>query len=479
VNASSDAREVCFVSSERVYLKNNNMTIINRVPSRNAVYKQSAMPNYVIIGTGPAGIAAAEAIRSQDASANITLIGDEPHGYYSRPGLAYYLTGELPENGLHPYDRDDFRRMKLRMIHTRVRAIHPHKHQIENHEGQHLTYDRLLIATGARAVRMDVPGIELDGVVVLDNLDDARQILKKVRRARSVVVVGGGITALEIVEGLVSRGVKTHYFLRGNRYWSNVLDETESRIVEERLRHEGVKIHYHTELAKILGKRNRVAGVITKSGEHIKCKMVAVAIGIRPCTELASTAGLKIDRGILVDEYLRTSAPDIFAAGDVAQVYDPHTGKSVVDSLWGPARGQGNAAGMNMVGNSTPYVKAVPFNVTRLAGLTTTIIGTVGRGADPDLVGIARGDSETWRQLPDAIAAQSDFDVNRLRIMIGEQHLIGAVVIGDQTLSQPLHRLISARVDISSIRYALLHPEIKLGEAIANFWAQWSVANAS
>ncbi len=97
--------------------------------------------------------------------------------------------------------------------------------------GKKLTYDRLLIATGARAVRMDVPGANLEGVVVLDNLDDARRIIKSARRTRSAVVIGGGITALEIVEGLVSRGVKTHYFLRGERYWSNVLDETESGIV--------------------------------------------------------------------------------------------------------------------------------------------------------------------------------------------------------------------------------------------------------
>lgn len=437
------------------------------------------MPNHVIIGTGPAGIAAAEAIRSQNAYATITLIGDEPHGYYSRPGLAYYLTGELPEKGLYPFTQADFQKLNLRLIHTRVRAIYPHEHQLENQAGKRLTYDRLLIATGARAATVDLPGMNLEGVVKLDNLDDARRILKSARKARSAVVVGGGITALEIVEGLVARGVKTHYFLRGERYWSNVLDETESRIVEHRLQEEGVRIHYQTELAEILGKHSRVSGVVTKTGEQIKCKMVAIAIGIRPRTELATTAGLKVERGILVDEYLHTSAPDIFAAGDVAQVYDPHTDKSVVDSLWGPAREQGQAAGMNMTGITTPYVKAVPFNVTRLAGLTTTIIGTVGRGVDDDLIGIARGDSETWRQLPDAIAAQSDFEVNRLRIMFGQQHLIGAIVMGDQTLSQPLRYLIMDRADITPIRGDLMHPKIKLGELIANFWTHWRAAHAA
>ncbi len=437
------------------------------------------MHNYVIIGTGPSAVAAAEAIRSRDPKASITLVGDESWGYYSRPGLAYYLTGELSEKSLFPFTEDDFQKLRVQMLHTRVRAIYPHEYLIENQAGKKMTYDRLLIATGARAARMDIPGANLEGVVVLDNLDDARRITRSARGTRSAVVIGGGITALEIVEGLVSRRVKTHYFLRGERYWSNVLDEIESSIVLERLKHEGVQIHSHTELAEIVEKRGRVAGIITKNGERIKCKMVAVAIGIRPRTELAVTAGLRVERGILVDEYLRTSAADIFAAGDVAQVYDPHSGKSVVDSLWGPARAQGYAAGLNMTGAANPYIKAVPFNVTRLAGLTTTIIGAVGRGADPDLLGIARGDSETWRQLPDAIAAQSNFEVNRLRIMVGTKTLLGAIVMGDQKLSQPLHRLIADQADISPICDRLLNPSTNLGEIIAEFWTNWRTKYAA
>jgi NAD(P)H-nitrite reductase large subunit len=437
------------------------------------------MRKYVIIGTGPAGIAAAQAIRSQDHRANIVLVGDEPFGYYSRPGLAYYLTAEIPEKGLFPYNPGEFSQQGLRVVQSQVTAIHPAEHTIENQAGKHLPYDRLLVAVGAQAVQLKIPGTELEGVVTLDTLEDARRIIKLGRNARCAVVVGGGITALELVEGLVSRGVRVHYFLRGDRYWSNVLDETESRIVENRLSGEGVRIHYHTELAQILGKRGRVSAVITKNGERLDCRLLAVAIGIRPRTALASAAGLKVERGILVDEYLQTSAPDIYAAGDVAQVLDPRSGLWVVDSLWGPAREQGHHAGLNMAGVATPYIKAVPFNVTRLAGLTTTIIGTVGHGEDADLVGIARGDSETWRQLPDAITAQSDFEVNRLRMMVGQRHLLGAILMGDQTLSQPLYHLISQRADITSIRERLLDSRVKLGDLVAAFWAEWSSNHAT
>ncbi|HZD58382.1 MAG TPA: FAD-dependent oxidoreductase [Anaerolineales bacterium] len=430
------------------------------------------MRRYVMIGSGVAAISAAEAIRQQFPSADILLIGDEKYGYYSRPGLAYYLTGEIDEGQLYPWELQDFQRLNLQPLHARVTRIFRGEHQVELHDGTLIPYDRLLIATGARAARITVPGGEMEGVLKLDDLNDARRILKSARRARSAVVVGGGITALEIVEGLRARGVKTHYFLRRDRYWSNVLDEIESRIVEQRLREEGVHVHYHTELAEIIGKNGRVKGVRTTDDRSIKCEIVAVAIGIRPRKELAEGAGLKIDRGILVNACLQTSNADIFAAGDVAQVYDPFTGKYVLDSLWGPARDQGHVAGLNMAGHNSVYRKAMAFNVTRLAGLTTTIVGTVGRGVDDDLIGIARGDSEIWRQLPDAITAQDNFEINRLRLLVGRKTLIGGLLMGDQTLSRAVHHLVKEQIDITPIRDQLLKPNAPVADLIASFWIE-------
>jgi NAD(P)H-nitrite reductase large subunit len=428
------------------------------------------MSHYVIIGSGAAGISAAEAIRSIDTESHLTMITGEPAGYYSRPGLAYYLSGEIEERFLFPFQQQDFRNLKINFIQTKVTAIRPAQHKIVFSDGRLLPYDKLLIATGAQAAQMKIPGIELEGVVQLDNLEGTRQITKLARKARSAVVVGGGITALELVEGFKARRVKTHYFLRGDRYWSNVLDESESRIVERRLADEGVRIHYQTELAEILGKRGRVIGALTQDDRQIQCDIVGIAIGVRPRMSLAVEAGIKTERGILVDQNLRTDASDIYAAGDVAQVFDPFSGKSVLDSLWGPARDQGATAGFNMVGLNKAYLKVVPFNVTRLAGLTTTIIGTVGRGDDKDLKGIARGDSETWRELPDAIAAQVGFQVNRLRILVGPKTLLGAIVMGDQTLSRPIHRLVADQVEITPIRDRLLQPRAPLADLLADFW---------
>lgn len=428
---------------------------------------------FIIIGTGVAGIAAAQAIRQQLAQASITLIGDEPDLYYSRPGLAYYLTKELPESSLFPLHRSALQKLNIGIVHGRAAQIDPDAHRIRLANGQNLPYDRLLIATGASAALPKLPGTELEGVVKLDNLADTRHIIKLARKTRTAVVIGGGITALEIVEGLAARKIAVHYLLRRDRYWSGVLEEEESRVIETRLRAEGVQIHYHTQATQIIENRGRVAGVLTQDGRQIPCQMVALAVGIRPRLELAAAIGLRIERGILVNEFLQTSHPDIYAAGDVAQVFDPLTGYYNIDSLWGPARQQGHIAGLNMAGGRSLYQKLAPFNVTRLAGLTTTIIGAVGNGQDDDLVGIARGDSETWRQLPAAIAAQKSFDVNRMRVMVGSQFLIGAIVMGDQTLSLPLQHLIAEKADITTIRDNLLNPQANLSETLLDFWTSW------
>ena len=313
----------------------------------------------------------------------------------------------------------------MRLLHCRVTGLEPEAHQVRLDDGTHLPYDRLLLAMGAEALPLQTPGGELAGVVRLDSLEEVRAILKLCHGRQTAVVVGGGITALELVEGLRARGVKVHYFMRQARYWSNVLDEAESQMVEERLTKEGVVLHPRTELAEIIGQGGRVSAVRTTDGLELKCSLVGYAIGVWPKVALARAAGLAIKRGILVDEHMQTSVPGIYAAGDVAEVLDPVSGQTVLDTLWSIARAEGRTAGLNMADCPTPYVRTAPLNVTRLAGLTTTIIGAVGRGGGDELTGIARGDSETWRQLPDGVGTETGSPVNHLRLAVGRSSSVG------------------------------------------------------
>lgn len=429
------------------------------------------MTSHLLIGSGVAAVAAAETIRKLDEQAVIELIAQDPAGYYSRPGLAYVLSGEVNEKMLFPFSADDFRRLGVRLHSARATRILPAQKMVELDGGStRLAYDRLLIATGARAIRLNVPGADLEGVFKLDTMEDARRLIRAARPGRSAVVTGGGITALELAEGLAARQMSVHYVLRGERYWPGVLEESESRIVENHLQRMGIRLHHKQEVAEVLANCGKVGGVRLKSGELIPCDLLAFAIGIEPQAELAREAGIQCDRGILVDAQMQTNLPGIYAAGDVAQVYDETTGQYVLDSLWPEAREQGRMAGRSMAGKAGAYHKTIPINVTRLAGLTTTIIGRVGKGHDADLLQIARGDSETWRQMPDTLMAQTGFEVNHLRLVLGADHILGALVMGDQRLSSPLQKIISRPVDIRPIRARLLEPGAPIADILADFW---------
>ncbi len=422
---------------------------------------------YVIIGNGPAGLAAGEAIRRRDADGDIRIVGGEDAGFYSRPGLAYLLTGAIPERQLFSRpDADYVRAGIVRSVGT-VRELDPRSHRIELTDGKVLRYDRLLLAVGARAVRPTMPGIDLVGVVTMDNLEDTRGILRLARRARRACVVGGGITAIELAEGLVAHGVETHYLMRGDRYWGSVLDPHESALVEERLTEDGIRIHRGVELAGVIGHKGRVAAVETTDGTRIACDILAVAIGTQPRLELARQGGLETGRGIWTDAALQTSDPDIFAAGDVAEVLDSATGKRSLDALWSIAKEQGRVAGENLAGGSREYRRPAPFNVTKIGGVTTTLIGAVGTGGrEGDLVTLARGDSSGWREHMGGFAVIADSGANHLRLVLGADLIMGAVVMGDQALSRPLQQIVRERVDISPVRQRLLQGPAELHRAL-------------
>lgn len=427
---------------------------------------------HVLVGTGPASIAAAETIRGLDPSAAITLLGAEEAGYYSRPGLAYLLAREVPEKALHPLAGGVVDRLRVRALTDPVVAVDAAARSVTTSSGATVPYDRLLLATGSRSLPSGLPGDDLDGVVKLDDLADARSLISRSRHVRTAVVIGGGITALEIVEGLRRRGVAVHYFVRRDRYWGNVLSPAESASVQEGLAASGVEVHYSTEVEAILGRDGHVTGVRTAGGETIACELVAVAIGVAPAIDLALDAGLACGRGVLVDQYLRTSDPDVFAAGDIAEVTTSDGGRRM-DVLWNSAVDKGRVAGRNMAGmDPAAYTPGLALNVTRLAGRRITIMGAVGSDGDTDLKGLSRGDSQAWRQgAGDARVVECDRGGMHLRLVLGSRTIEGAVVMGDQALSFPLQEVISSRADATRFVSEALAPGADVMALVERFAA--------
>ena len=423
-----------------------------------------------MVGAGPASLAAAQAIRERDSLAEITVVSGESHGYYSRPGLAYLLAKEETEQQLFPFTRADLAATGVRFVFGRAVSIDREARRVRLDDGQSLPYDRLLLATGSAAIPLRVPGADLDGVTKLDDLDDARGLIARGRSARAAVVVGGGSTALEIVEGLRARRVRVHYLMRKGRYWSDVLSEPESRIVEQGLRERGIEIHYFAELAAVLGERGRVVGVETTDGSRLRCDLVGVAIGVRPQNQLAEDARLACDRGALVDAYLRTSDERIFAAGDLAETLGARSGRREIEVLWSSAVAKGRVAGRNMADEPVEtYATGVPLNVTRIGGFKVTIVGTVGGGNDADLEGLSRGDSEGWRGLGDARTLEWEDAKARVRLALGEREILGAIVMGDQRLSFALQDLVESGAEAAPLVQQLRQPGAPAEQLIGRF----------
>jgi NAD(P)H-nitrite reductase large subunit len=317
----------------------------------------------------------------------------------------------------------------------------------------------------------------LKGVVYLDTLDGTLALMKQAKRRRRAVVIGGGITAIEMTEGLAHHGVDTHYFIRRDQLWSKVFNETEANLLEKRMRDHHITIHYNTEAVEILGDRKgRVRAVRLNDGREFKCDIVGVAIGVKPQIDLAKNTPIEIDRAILVNEFMQSSQRNIYAAGDCAQVYDRWTRQHMLDILWPSAVAEGHAAALNMCGRQQSYQKGSPFNACLLFGLHITTMGQINprqEDDDPEILQyLSRGSSEVWYTYQRHYAsAWSDEGESTLRLVLDGDFLVGALIVGEQSAADPIRYIIENRINFREI-----HPDLSIGglaikRSLQRFWA--------
>jgi len=305
--------------------------------------------SYVVIGNGIAGITAVETLRAEDDSADIGVIADNTLPLYNRPMLKDFLAGSISEDTLWMRPESFYRDKLVHFISGRVIDIEVDQHVIHLQNGEQIGYQRLLLATGARARHLIYPGANLIGVTTLRTVADYKKIINYLGYVRRVVVIGSGPLAMESVEVLFQKGYQVAHLLRHNTFWPEVLDKTASDIVLQQEWRDGVDVRIEEDIAEIVGRSGHVTGVITTKGALIACDMVIVAIGIEPELDYLQKSGIDFGRGIKVDELMRTNAPDIYAAGDVAEVTKAETGQTHVIGHWYPALQQGRAAAYSML----------------------------------------------------------------------------------------------------------------------------------
>jgi 3-phenylpropionate/trans-cinnamate dioxygenase ferredoxin reductase component len=309
-------------------------------------------PSLVIVGGGMAGALAAQTLREEGFDGKITLLGQELHAPYERPPLSKdYLQGKADRDSIFVHPEPWYAEHAVDLsLGTTVTSLDPASRTITTAAGTQLSYDKLLIATGSKPRRLDVPGADLDGVYYLRNVEDSERLKIEFAQAERVVIVGAGWIGLETAAAARAAGLDVTLLVSGDMPLEHVLGPEVSPIFDELHRSNGVDLRYRTTAVALTGRHGAVTGVILSDGSRIDADMIIVGVGAVPRTELAADAGLKIDNGIIVDEHLRTSDPDIFAAGDIAHAYNARLGRHIRVEHWAHARRQGVIAAKAMLG---------------------------------------------------------------------------------------------------------------------------------
>ena len=332
--------------------------------------------NHFIIGNGPAGVLAAEAIRKLDPAAAVTLLGDEPSPPYSRMAIPYLLAGGIGEGGtLLRKDPAHFERLGIESIQGRAQSVDLHQGVVTLENGRHLPFNKLLLATGSRPIVPPIPGADLPGVHPCWTLEDARHILRLAKPGSRVVQMGAGFIGCIILEALASMGVKLTVVEMGNRMVPRMMNETAGGLIKRWCESKGIRVLTSTKVESIARGQSGALEVRLAGGEMLPADLVISATGVRPNVDLAKRMGLKADVGVRVDDTMRTSHPAVFAAGDVAQAEEIYTGNYIVNAIQPNAADQSRVAAANMAGGHARSQGSIAINVLETMGLIAASFG--------------------------------------------------------------------------------------------------------
>lgn len=455
---------------------------------------------HIIVGAGPAGVIAAETLRKIDPDCKITLIGDESEPPYSRMAIPYYLVENIQDSGTHlRHGQSHYSDKNIEMVQDRVTAVDANNHSVTLAKGGSRSYDRLLIATGSTPIKPPIPGMDLDGVHNCWTLEDARNILKLAQSGSKVILIGAGFIGSIILESLASRGVELSVVEMGDRMVPRMMDETAGNMIKRWCENKGIKVYTSTSVTAVAGTGagggsrsgassgggglKKIIGslfgggkasapapaaapassssghrfkVTLSNGDTLDADLIISAAGVKPNIDFLGGA-VDIDLGVLVNQKLQSSVPDIYAAGDVAQGRDFSTGEAQVHAIQPTASEHGRIAAQNMAGVETEFEGSFNMNVLDTVGLISSSFGL--------WMGVDGGDS-----------AESVDEANfrYINLQFQDDMLVGATSLGLTDHVGVLRGLIQGKVRLGDWKGRLMADPTRIMEAYLamNYTAQ-------
>lgn len=390
------------------------------------------MTTYLIIGNGIAANTAAENIRKNDRDGAIIMLTREKYFFYYLPALPEYLAGEKQLQHITIHSEDWYKQNNITLHReTDIIAIDPKKKTATAKDGRTFTYDKLLLATGGYSFMPPIKGVPADGVFSLRTLDDANVIKERAKQAKKMALIGGGLVGLEAGNGLRKLGIQVHVVEFFNRLLPRQMDPESAALLQKQMEKMGFSFYLGAKTQDIVREGSGLA-VNLEGGEKIAADMVLVSAGVRPEVALAKSLGLEIDKGVKVDDTMKTGIDDIYAAGDLIE----HCGRFY--GVWPASMEQGRTAGLSMAGKEAKYEGTVLANSLKVVGI--------------DLVAAGEIDAEGKYE---AIVKKDAAGTMYRKIVLQDNKIIGSILFGNIAGSDAIQQAIKTKKDVSACRQGL------------------------
>jgi len=394
-----------------------------------------------IIGNGVAGLNAARTLARSEPEATIDIYAEEPYLYYPRPRLLHLLAGEIQQEELYLYPKEWYEKRDIAVhLASKVMRIDPQRQRLTLADGRQATYERLLLAMGSSPIRPPIKGLDKAEAFTIRSLDDALAIRKRTREAQRAAVIGGGLLALEAAKALRGLGLQVTVVELLPRLLPKQLDKEGSLILERSIEALGIEVLLGSAVQEV-SRKGSAHQLSLKDGGSLEADLLLICAGVTPNVQAAKEAGIEVQRGIVVDEHMRTSLPNIYAAGDVVQF------EGRVYGIIPAALEQSRVAALNMSGQeSVRYQGTLPATILKVATVDFTSVGVI----EP------RG--EGYRELRKTDERRGLYK----KLLLKEGRIVGAILLGDKKSVAPVSRLIKSGIDVSAYLDRLLDEDFDL-----------------